>query len=615
MSDLPDWAFSHFIAISGFDPLTTGIREQVKDKFFPDGYFVHAWRYDQGVLHLFRYESGDAQAFSAAATQERNGLIRFLQGLFAPQKFSTDEEVKMLTAQVSSALPLDLWKIQEENQDTSVAQTQGEIRLLLFFPKSRSDNATRDLATRELERLRKALSALFNDQEETGYNWDIKVTADVHFVDQAKVDTLKEDVLDLQMEEESLAHRQCSNGEMWIGFAKLSQLLEHQNRMEALLGKGTSPMLSENIRTWLGDTPTNRSLERAFTQMAGKGSVEEFPFLHNGMTVAGLESVKSKGNGVLRISKPRILNGAQTLNAFGSWQGSSKQALDPVVLVKVIQDNSTDDFVRRVTAANNRQNPVESADIRAGDPIHKKIEARVQALGWQYHYRRSWLDRQSLKDIRAPLLSMREALPLTWHLVHGRFNEARRIDLLFDDESSYGECFGWFLASSEKDSLRRLRSTAVFWSAYRRLKQMKLVNAEGEWVHPVGEIRSKDLTPVSLRDLYHKQVKHLASVLLIRRWMQDQGMEDLWECRQKSWAGFETRMREELSKLARRAEFKEVFGSLLVLDRKFRKEQEIQADNGTEIRISWTGLATNQGFNTADKLLMQRDSAWKWREW
>jgi len=493
---------------------------------------------------------------------------------------------------------------------------QGELVLLITYPSETFRESEKDGIERALDRLRSFIEAALEDLAEHGLKVDLRVSVTSQGIEAARVENLKEDVLDLAMETIP-AHRECRHGEMWIGFARLGQLLEHQRSLEKILGPWTNAMLSENIRTWLGHTPTNRSLEKAFSSMADFGTVEEFPFLHNGMTVAGLGGVSIRDGQVLRIRKPRVLNGAQTLNAFRAWKDSAgnDSDMDPVVLLKVIQEGVTgEDFVRRITAANNRQNPVESSDIRAGDPIHRKLEERIDKLGWTYHYRRSWQDRVALKDVKATILTMREALPITWHLVHGRIDESKKNESIFDDEVRYNECFRWFFGENEDQSLRRLKATAVFWSGFRRLRQMRIYDNAGQASHPVGEIRSQQIRKPEVGDLYRGQVKFLAGVILLMRWIRDKEIEALWELRTR-WSPFDDALGDDLRRLARKSDFKEVFSNLLVSDSRFRKEQEIEDEDGKRLRITWSGLSSDKGFEAAMQLLIERDPQWQWPEW
>jgi hypothetical protein len=615
MSDLPEWAFHHLAAIAGFDPRSPGVRETVLRQVFPVGNFIHAWRYEQGKLQFIRYEEDGYAAIPDAFVRERTGLFRLLSSVLGGRDGTDgrDEPLDLLV----SALPLDRWRLDDaESGSASEAPIQAELHLLVVYPSDSFREDQKDATERALDKLRGALELALEDLAEHGLKAEFRVTTSSQGIDVERVDILKEDVLDLAMET-TPAHRECHHGEMWVGFARLSQILEHQQALERILGPGTNAILSENIRTWLGHTPTNRSLENAFSTMASAGTVEEFPFLHNGMTLAGLGGVATKDDRTLRIRKPRILNGAQTINAFRAWKdgvGSGKE-LDPVVLVKVIQEGlSGDDFVRRVTAANNRQNPVESSDIRAADPIHRKLEERISVLGWTYHYRRSWQDRAALKDVKACVLSMRESLPTTWHLVHGRIDESKRAESIFDDEVRYGECFRWFVGESEAQSLRRIQAAAVFWSGLRRLRQMRIYDNAGQVSHPVGEIRSQSLRKQELGDLFRAQVKHLASVILLLRWIEDRGVETLWKLRSR-WAPFEEALGEDLRRLARKPDFKEVFSNLLVSDPRFRREQEIEDEDGKRIRVGWNGLSTDKGLDAALQALVERDPAWKWTQW
>ena len=146
-----------------------------------------------------------------------------------------------------------------------------------------------------------------------------------------------------------------------VGFLRLMDL----HRIYEDMGQR---LFDRNIRAALsGEEAVNRSLAQSFKRIVLDGSepASVFAFNHNGVTLFA-EALRPQ-DGVYRITEPRLLNGAQTvdtlsrfikLNANNQKLADAKDLLDGMyVLAKVVTD-ATPSFVTTVTINNNRQNPV-----------------------------------------------------------------------------------------------------------------------------------------------------------------------------------------------------------------------------------------------------------------
>ena len=188
--------------------------------------------------------------------------------------------------------------------------------------------------------------------------------------------------------EDPLARTGPAGEILTVGFLRLMDLHQIYEDMGQRL-------FDRNIRAALsGEEAVNRSLARSFKRIVLDGSepASVFEFNHNGVTLFA-EALRPK-DGVYRITEPRLLNGAQTvdtlsrfikLNANNQKLAEAQDSLDGMyVLAKVVTD-ATPAFVTTVTINNNRQNPVAPWNLRANDDIQLELQEKfAQELGIYY---------------------------------------------------------------------------------------------------------------------------------------------------------------------------------------------------------------------------------------
>ena len=174
---------------------------------------------------------------------------------------------------------------------------------------------------------------------------------------------------------------------MHVGFVRLADL----HAMHAEMGPR---FFERNIRYGLGSNESvNRVLGRAFKQIVLEGKLEPaaFAFNHNGITLSAQQV--EHADGFLRVTEPRLLNGAQTVttlagflkaNADNPVLAANRTRLEEIkVLCRVIAAPAA--FVTAVTISNNRQNPVEPWNLRANDMIQLELQDQfAKELGVYY---------------------------------------------------------------------------------------------------------------------------------------------------------------------------------------------------------------------------------------
>ena len=247
-----------------------------------------------------------------------------------------------------------------------------------------------------------------------------------------------------------------------VGFLRLMDL----HRIYEDMGQR---LFDRNIRAALsGEEAVNRSLAQSFKRIVLDGAepVRVFAFNHNGVTLFA-EALRPQ-DGVYRITEPRLLNGAQTidtlsrfikLNANNQKLAEAKDSLDGMyVLAKVVTD-ATPAFVTTVTINNNRQNPVAPWNLRANDDIQLELQEKfAQELG--IYYARQENSFENLSDEALEDLGITEykaielkRLAQTFLVSDGAIDKFLRFREVFEDDRIYGQVFN---ASRLKADARRI---------------------------------------------------------------------------------------------------------------------------------------------------------------
>jgi hypothetical protein len=132
---------------------------------------------------------------------------------------------------------------------------------------------------------------------------------------------------------------------------------------------------------------------------SGKSSPEIFPFYHIGITLSATSSVDENAN-LLNLHAPSIINGCQTITIANEYlkrleTQKNETAIQQFKMIKVIAKvvvGVTDDELKEITNANNRQNPIENWQLFSNEPIHIEIEASLKELGVFYERQKGKFD-------------------------------------------------------------------------------------------------------------------------------------------------------------------------------------------------------------------------------
>lgn len=143
-------------------------------------------------------------------------------------------------------------------------------------------------------------------------------------------------------------------------------------------------LFARNIRGFLGDTAINDGMKETLQQEA-----EHFWYFNNGITMVCNTARKTaeKGEVILRVSNPQVINGQQTTRTLDKYPQSKASALVRVISIPRDADHSEASFeklVSNIVAATNWQNAILQSDLRSNDQRQVSLERDFAKL--RYHY-------------------------------------------------------------------------------------------------------------------------------------------------------------------------------------------------------------------------------------
>jgi hypothetical protein len=237
---------------------------------------------------------------------------------------------------------------------------------------------------------------------------------------------------------------------MFVGFARLVDLHQMYREMGVRF-------FERNIRSGLTQASApNRAIRKSLKAIVLEEteSPEIFAFNHNGVTISA--SAFACGDGVAQITEPRLLNGAQTVTTFHNFLEQNRDnrllterlaLLDRICLPCRIITNASTEFVTTVTVNTNRQNPVESWNLRANDLIQCQISDWFRTECKIYYERQTKMfdgltDEQKREEgfeDRRPIEIQR--LAKTYLAMDGRVDRMSNMREAFESEKLYPEIF------------------------------------------------------------------------------------------------------------------------------------------------------------------------------
>ncbi len=191
--------------------------------------------------------------------------------------------------------------------------------------------------------------------------------------------------------------------------------------------------------------------------LASEEPAENFTFYHNGVTLTA-QQVELKNNNskhhVLAMTEPRLLNGVQTVKTIKKFVDENKrqrgkvlEMLDKVRVMMRIVRSGEEEFLKRVTINNNRQNPIMPWNLRANDLIQLHLEELFKdKLGIYYERRENSLEDLTDEDLEEMNIAHRKAIRLrnlaqTLLALHGEIERISQMKQVFESEKWYASTF------------------------------------------------------------------------------------------------------------------------------------------------------------------------------
>ena len=223
-------------------------------------------------------------------------------------------------------------------------------------------------------------------------------------------------------------------------------------QLAALFTHHHSGLFTLNIRNYIGDTATNKAIQKTALDMPG-----DFFFFNNGISALA-ESVEphTTDRRILRCKNLSIVNGAQTVRSLHKAQVLNKEAArDVQVLVRLTETASKkttaeQEFLDNLTKYNNTQNAIKISDFRSNDKIQHDLKARFGALpslgGRKYAYKnkRSGPGEQEAKRGSEISIGMEEFTKTLFAFLFGPDDVYGGTGYVFDSgtDGGYAKLFG-----------------------------------------------------------------------------------------------------------------------------------------------------------------------------
>lgn len=147
-------------------------------------------------------------------------------------------------------------------------------------------------------------------------------------------------------------------------------------------------LFDDNLRIFLG---ANGGFNPDIIATATAADSHLFWYLNNGITITCRDYGYNKGhtNPIIRVEDFQIVNGAQTSHSLIEAARRSPDALQNVVLTVRVYATSRTDIAERVAVATNSQARIQARDLKANNPVLKKMEMAFAERGYFFERKRN----------------------------------------------------------------------------------------------------------------------------------------------------------------------------------------------------------------------------------
>lgn len=242
----------------------------------------------------------------------------------------------------------------------------------------------------------------------------------------------------------------AENGEeMFLGFIKLYDLYKMFCDMRLRL-------FEKNIRAGLSDDLSpNQAIKKSLRDIIvnKKISPEYFTFHHNGITLFAEKLIFE--NGQATIIEPRILNGAQTITTLARFIEDSQKnptfqenvdLLKEIEVIGKVVTNCSAEFKTQITISNNKQNPVESWNLRANDLIQLEFDDKFRNDGIFYERQENTFANLTYSDLEELGINQDKEIKIkklaqTFLAFQGEIDKISETGKVFETDTFYEKTF------------------------------------------------------------------------------------------------------------------------------------------------------------------------------
>jgi hypothetical protein len=312
------------------------------------------------------------------------------------------------------------------------------------------------------------------------------------------------------------------NSSFLSGFGKLSDLVN-------LYAQKGNQLFDKNVRLFLygkkNETkgPAGKIKETLELINNGKFLPEKFAFLHNGVTIYSTKVNPLRETKTIELTNPSVLNGCQTIKSsfFFYQDAASKNKLNFESWNKIpisirIVATMDKELWREVAEANNRQNSMSAAALRANDDVQIHLENEFKDLNIFYERQegsfenisrdnREKFEEEYSNSIKEPIYieTLAQTIVCASELV---LSYSTRVNEVFESKKLYDKVF----SSNNLYNLRFL----VFAYNIRRVIEYAIRNAiPGNASKVYADFRG-----VKYRDLFTRLV---LKVILKNKWAEE----------------------------------------------------------------------------------------------
>ena len=162
---------------------------------------------------------------------------------------------------------------------------------------------------------------------------------------------------------------------------------------------GRDKVLSRNIRYFLGNSRINKKIRETASSVDDS---KYFWFLNNGVTIVCAKfsfTDDSRGNKIISITNPKIINGGQTTKSLYHLYSELKlfpeKTLQDVYLLLRLYETDNEALIDKITEGTNSQNPIFERDLKANHPVQLLVKKYFLEKGYYYEtHRKEYMDQK-----------------------------------------------------------------------------------------------------------------------------------------------------------------------------------------------------------------------------